>query len=174
MRKYIATIMMIVILLFSTITASAAADSAVILINPALGSTVYSNNLLISVKITQPRTIKVRVYEEKISGSRSSVNVNSLSSVNYSNLESVPVLTVPSFKTTNNLSFYTKQINDVSPGLYRIRIDTLDSSGDITHTTNSYVIVKSKSAAADAKIFETPQSGTIQFLQNVIKTLFGN
>jgi len=154
-KKFVIAIVVSLVMLFSTVIASAAPDSAVILINPVSNSTVYSNNLLISVKITQPKTIKVRVYEENTSNS-------------------TPVLNGANFTTTNNLSFYTKQINNVSPGLYRIRIDTIDSTGTVTHTSTSYVAVKERSAAADAKVFEAPQSGTLQFLQNVIKTIFGN
>lgn len=179
MRKLLVVLTIVLSMLFSTTVASAASDPNVILINPAFNSTVYSNNLLISVKLSQPRTIKVSVYEEKqvVNGTLSAVNVSTLTtsngSINNASFTSVPV-TAATFTSKNNLSFYTKQVNNLKPGLYRIQIDTLDGSESVTYTSNSYVAVKEKAEEAEAKIFDTPQSGTMQFLQNLLKTIFGD
>lgn len=177
MRKLITVLIVVLSLLCSPIVASAANDPNVTLVNPVSNSAVFSSNLLISVKLTQPKTIKVAVYEEKqmANGTWSAVNVNTLTtsngSINNTSFKSFPI-TAEQFTSNNNLSFYTKQVNNLKPGLYRIRIDTLDSAGKATHTTNSYVAVKEKTE--DEKIFETPQSGTMQFLQNLLKTIFGS
>lgn len=178
MRKMITVLIIVLSMLCSTVFASAAGDPNVTLVNPVSNSTVYSTNLLISVKLTQPKTIKVSVYEEKqmVNGTWSAVNVNTLTtsngSINNTNLKSVPLKAFPAYSSSNNLSFYTQQVNNLKPGLYRIQIDTLDSAGKKTNTNNSYVVVKEK--AEEEKIFETPQSGTMQFLQNLLKTIFGN
>lgn len=180
MRKIVVMLMVAISILFSTVPANAAADPNVMLVNPAPLSTVYSNNLLISVKLTQPKKIKVTVYEEKqiVNGTPTAVNVNTLTvsngSVNASNLKSYIIGAPAEFVSTNNLSFFTKQVNGLKPGLYRITIDTIDSSGEVLYTNNSYFAVKEKTEAADTKIFETPQSGTMQFLQNLLKTIFGD
>ena len=180
MRKLIVVLTVVLSLLCSTIVASAATDHNVILVNPKSNSTVHSNNLLISVKLTQPKSIKVSVFEEKqvVNGTLSAVNVNTLTtsngSINNASFTPVAVGVPAKFESKNNLSFYTKQINGLKPGLYRIRIDTLDTSGKEIFTRNSYVVVKEKSEEAEAKIFETPQSGTMQFLQNLLKTIFGD
>lgn len=179
MKKYIIAFVIILSMLCSTIFASAVPDSAVVLVNPVSNSTIHSNNLLISVKVTEPKTIKVKVFEEKqtANGTLSAVNVAvSIAAMNKSNLESALVTTPASFTCTNNLSFYTKQISNLNQGLYRIQIETVDSTGKVLYTNNSYVIVKDKEPIANenSKIFETPQSGTLQFFQNVLKTIFGN
>jgi len=179
MRKFIIVLTVVLSLLCSTVVASAATDPNVVLVNPKANSAVTSNNLLISVKITQPKTIKVSVFEEKqvVNGTLSAVNINALTtsngSVNTTSFTPVSVMDPAKFECKNNLSFYTKQIN-VKPGLYLIRIDTLDADGKATYTNNSYVVVKEKTQEAEAKIFETPQSGTMQFLQNLLKNIFGD
>ncbi|MDD2190854.1 MAG: hypothetical protein PHV71_05040 [Eubacteriales bacterium] len=170
----------IIALLCSTVSSSAAGDPSVVLVNPTSNSTVYSNNILISIKVTQPKAIRISVFEEKqiVNGTLSAVNINTLSTsnggLNTTNLNSQPVGIPVEFVSKNNLSFYTKQINGLKPGLYRIRIDTIDSAGNKTYTSNSYVAVKEKTEEADAKIFDAPQSGTMQFLQNLLKNIFGD
>ena len=62
--KFIA-IMLVVMMMFSTVFASAASDPAVTIVSPAVESVVNSDSLLISIKITKPETIKVSVFEEK-------------------------------------------------------------------------------------------------------------
>lgn len=181
MKKFVVVLMVVLSILFSTVTANAAADPSVMLVNPAPLSTVYSNNLLISVKLTQPRKIKVTLYEQKqiVNGTPTAVNISSLTvsngSVNSANLQPYLYGTPGEFVSTNNLSFYTKQVNGLKPGLYQIKIDTLDATtGAQLYTSSSYFAVKEKTEEADTKIFETPQSGTMQFLQNLLKTIFGD
>src|SRR5665647_3602960 len=65
MRKYIIAVLLIVMMLLSTVVSFAASDPTVTIVNPIASSTVYSTNLLISVKVTQPKTIRVTVTEEK-------------------------------------------------------------------------------------------------------------
>ncbi|MEL7654862.1 MAG: hypothetical protein AAGU75_03020 [Bacillota bacterium] len=179
MRKLMMVLIVVLSMVCSTVFSSAAGDPAVILVNPVSYSTVYSNNLLISVKLTEPKTIRVTVYEEKqiVNGTYSAVNVNTLTTsngtINTANFKSTSVTSPDKFVSKNNLSFYTKQINGLSPGLYRIRIETLDGD-NVTSTKNSYVVVKEKTTDTDSKIFDTPQSGTMQFLQNLLKTIFGD
>ena len=164
MKKYIITLVIILTMMCSTVFAN---------------STIYSNNLLISVKMTQPKSITVKVYEEKqmVNGSLSSININTLAnsktSMNKSSFTPV-LITTENFSSTKNLSFYTRQINDVNPGLYLIEIDTKDANGKVIYSNNSYFAVKEKAAAVEPNIFETPQSGTLQFLQGLLKTIFGN
>jgi len=181
MKRRISIILVLVIALFCTpFVSSAAGDPSVILVNPASNSTAYSNNILLSIKITQPKTIKVSFFEEKqmTNGTMSSVNINALAtsngSVNSANFISQQIGLPSTFTSGNNLSFYTKQINGLKPGLYRIRIDTIDNSGNRTHSSDSYVAVKEKAEEADANIFNARQSGTMQFLQNLLKNIFGN
>jgi len=181
MRKQMMVLIVVLSVLCSTVFSFAASDPAVVLVNPASNSTVYSNSLLISVKLTEPKIIRVGVYEEKqiVNGTLSAVNVNALTTsngtINSSSFESVPVIAQEKFTCSNNLSFYTKKVNGLTPGLYKIKIDTMDAAGaKVLYTKISYVAVKEKEAETDSKIFETQQSGTMQFLQNLLKTIFGD
>lgn len=185
MRKYLIALVVILSMLCSTVITSAAPDPAVVLVNPVSNSSVYSNNVLISIKVTQPKIIRVRVFEEKqmVNGTLSAVTVNmnsaatiNNSDINKTNYTSIPVTTAASFTCSNNLSFYTKQINGLNQGLYRIQIDTVDATGKILYSNSSYVSVKEKESevGVESKIFETPQSGTLQFFQNLLKTIFSN
>jgi hypothetical protein len=178
MKKLITVLTIVLTLLCSTVFSFAAEDPNVMLVNPASYSNVYSNNLLISVKITQPKTIRVSFYEEMqmVSGTLAAVNIttqttgSSLSSSGFYDVAE----TSGTFTSTNNLSFYTKQVNNLSPGLYKIQIDTLDSSNKVIYSTSSYVSVKEKTVTSEEKILDSPQSGTMQFLQNLLKTIFGD
>jgi len=178
MRKLIVALTIVLTLLCSTVFASAASDPNVVLVNPKVNGTVFSNTLLISVKITQPKAIRVSVFEEKqiVNGTLSAVNINMLNTssgaMNTASFTPVPAMDPAKFVSKNALSFYTKQIN-VKPGLYLIQIETLED-GKTVYTNNSYVVVKEKTEEAEAKVFETQQSGTMQFLQNLLKTIFGD
>jgi hypothetical protein len=179
MKKLIIVLTVVFTLLCSTMISSAAEDPSVVLVNPGPNSTVYSSNLLISVKLTEPRTIKVKVYEEQqmVNGTLAAINLNTLTTangtINAEGFTSVVVSAPDPFTSNNNLSFYTKQVS-LKPGLYKIQIDTLDAEGKAIYSDSSYVIVKEKPAVSEEKIFETPQSGTMQFLQNLLKTIFGD
>lgn len=179
MRKLMMVLIVVLSMVCSSVFSFAANDPNVILVNPKDKSTVTSNSLLISIKLTEPKNIRVGVYEEQqnVNGTWSAVNVSSLTTssgtINGDNLKPVAVTTPAKFTSTNNLSFYTKQVNGLSPGLYLIKIDTLDGAGKILYTKNSYVLVKEKEET-DSKVFETNQSGTMQFLQNLLKSIFGD
>lgn len=180
MKKLIAAMTVILVLLFSTVFSSAAEDPSVVLVNPVSNSTIYSSNLLISVKLTQPKTIKVSVFVAKqiVNGTTSAVSVSSISvtqaALNSANYTDTPVMEPVQFVSTNNLSFYTKQVNDLKPGLYKVQVDTLDGAGKAVYTSSSYVAIKEKVETAEAKIIDTPQTGTMQFLQNLLQTIFGD
>lgn len=159
MKKMVTVLTVVLVLLCSTVFSSAAANPNVVLVNPAANSVVYSSNLLISVKLTQPITIRVTVYEDK--------------TLNDSSFTPVLAHAFPAFSSNNNLSFYTQQVNGLKPGLYKIQVDTLDAAGKPVYTNSSQVIIREKTEA-DTKILDTPQSGTMQFLQNLLQTIFGS
>lgn len=176
MRKYIFILVTILSLLCSTTFAFAAPDPAVTIVNPVSQSTITASNLLISVKVTQARTIKISMFEEQelVNGKYVSIDLNKASNgaaPKKENIKSVSVIKPAVFNTTNSLMFCTKQVDGVKPGLYKVRVDTLDSAGRVKYTTENYVGVKTKE---EANIFESEQSGTFQFLQNILKSIFGS
>lgn len=175
MRKYFIPMVVVFVMMFTTTFAFAATDPNVTIVSPVSQSTITANNLLISVKLTQPKTsIRVNVYERKemVGGVLKSINLDTLSETNIPDLEElkpVAVMTTAAFTCTNNLSFYTKQI-DIKPGIYEVRVETVDSAGKVKYTSYSYVGVKENKE--NSELFETEQSGTFQFLQNVLKSIF--
>src|SRR5665647_1742069 len=78
MKKYLFAIILVMVMLISTSIAFADTDPNVIVVNPEQYGTIYSDSLLVSVKILEPKIIKVAFYEEKQlkNGVAVSINVN--------------------------------------------------------------------------------------------------
>jgi len=184
MRKYMIAVLLIVMMLLSTLVSFAASDPAVIVVNPTASSTIYSTNLLISVKVTQPKTIRVKVMEEKkkINDIYYSTTIDEIQKAELareagkpaSTFVSIPVGVADTYVSQNYLSFYTKRFEKVTPGTYRIRVETL-LNGQVVYSSESLVMMKEKVVeTTDANIFSSSQSGATQFLQNLLKSIFGN
>jgi len=177
MKKIIMIFIVIFTLFGTTILASAASDPAVVIVSPVHKSEINANSLLISVKVTQPKTIKVKVFEEK---QKVNDELKPILAADWKKadgkIKSQPVEFIPSedFVCNNTLSFYTKQLNEVKAGTYRIQVDTINSEGKALNTSYSLIIVSDKEDKESTKIFETSQSGTLQFLQNILKSIFGD
>ncbi len=181
MKKVTMAVVIALVMMFSSLFAYADTDANVVVVNPGQYSTVYSDNLLISVKILEPKTIRVSFYEElEVRNDVAvTVNVNNINSTEdllaIADLTSVLMCDRDYFDCTNYLSFYTKSMSDLAPGLYRVRVDTLDSYGYVAYTTNTYVIIKDKSLEeADASVFLDTEPTTLQRLQNFFTNIFGN
>ncbi len=180
MKKITLVFMVLLLILCTTTSAFAAVDPAVIIVNPVHQSTTTSSNILISVKVTQPKIIKITLFEDKevINGVSSSIDLNQVAQGKVPKKENIQTLQsgamLPAtFTTTNNLTFCTKQVNGIKPGLYRLRVDTLDGAGKVIYSRESTFGVKTK-VESDEKLFENQQSGTFQFLQNILKSIFGS
>lgn len=186
MTKRIAAIIIVLVMVFGTCNAFAAADPSVSIVNPSNTSTVYSDNLLVSVKVTKPATIRVSVYQVMKAatvegGSPTAISVDTYEknlkadAANKLSLTRVSVTDPVTETYTANLSFYTKKLESITPGVYIIKAETLDSAGKILYSSESYVGVKAKDQeASDKDIFETEQSGTMQFFKTILKGIFGN
>ncbi|MDO4553366.1 MAG: hypothetical protein Q4C22_07510 [Bacillota bacterium] len=177
MKKLVVALVLIVSLFCSTTLAFGAADPSVTIVNPVSNSTVYADNLLISIKVTATKTIKITVYEEKLlnaDGSVSSLDtLDAINEVDADSLRHAVVMPTETFLSNGSLSFYTKQVNSVTPGLYKIRAVTVDSGGKTLYSSDTYVVVRAPSEA-QAVVFESQQSGVLSFLQNFLKNIFGN
>ena len=177
-------VLLIVMMLLSTLVSFAAPDPNVLIVNPTASSTIYSTNLLISVKVSQPKTIRVNVTEEKkkINDSYYATTIDEILKAELAReagkpaatFVSIPVEEADTYVSQNYLSFYTKRFEKVTPGTYRIRVETL-VNGQVVYSSESLVMMKEKLAeTTDAKIFISTQSGATQFLQNLLKSIFGN
>lgn len=177
-KNAIAFILIITMLFCCSGTAFAATDPDVTIVNPVNANSVTSANLLISVKMTQPKTIRVSASEVRrtVEGGSAALNEGDMKAIldgtyaDSSLLTYSTVLEAETFTSTNNLSFYTKKIEGISPGVYLIRVETI-SQDKATHSRRSYVTVKSK-AEEESGVFDSSQTGTATFLQNLLKSIF--
>ncbi len=179
MKKMIMAFVLVFVLLCGTLVAFAGgADPSVTIVSPSHESTVYSDSLLVSIKVTEAKTYSITLYEEKeklADGSLVPLNLESLADLDAQKLANVALGESETFVSSNNLSFYTKKVSDVKPGVYRVKIDSLNSAGQTDYTTNSYFIVKDKSEKPAEEIFaETQQTGLLKSLQTFLKNIFSN
>ncbi len=177
MKKVIMALVLVLTLLCGSCFVCAASDPAVTVVNPQGNSTVYADNILISVKVTATRVLKITVFEEKLlneDGSLSSLDsLEALGQVTAGSLRHVVVSPAETFYSNGNLSFYTKELKGITPGIYKLRVTTLDENGRTQYLQECYVVVRPPSEAK-ALSFQSEQSGVLSFLQSFLKNIFGN
>jgi hypothetical protein len=86
----------------------------------------------------------------------------------------VSIITPQTFTGTGSLQFYNKQLSEVTPGLYRIKVETLGIEGTVTASSSTRVVVMPAESTTGSAIFQTQQSGAFQWVQNLLKSIFGN
>jgi len=173
MRKVIVVLFVATLLIMSTtVGVFAAADPSVTVVSP--GASVTGNSLLISIKMTAPKTIKVFVYEEKLKSGNQLKSIDPLNTnvdkVNPDDIRSVSIIKPLTYKNTSSLKFFNKKIENVGEGLYRICVATLDAKGNIVATSNVRAVMLSKSTSA-TDIFQD-NGGLLKWVQNFIKNIF--
>jgi len=169
------------------------------IVSPVNNSVSVSDSLLVSVKLTNPGTAKITVYEQKemhtqilatgtaLDGtyatyaavSYSSFDTTSFAATDFASnpaldsLVSRVYINPVSYTSTENIGFYTKQLTDVKPGIYKIEVKVLGEDGETISTVSSLVAVKEKPAEEKpAQVFEQKPSGALKILQNLLKSLF--
>ncbi len=177
----------------STDKAYGAEDPAVTVVNPLHNATVYANSILISIKLTAPETIKINVYKQVKHDSAG--NPVTLSFTEWDKVQeelkaiqagssaaaspSIQVLQgwvteTVTFTSTSDLAFFTKKVENLSTGVYKIKIDTIDAEDKAIYTKEQIVFVKEKAAQpVKPSVFKNSQPGTVSFLQNLLKSIFG-
>ena len=167
-----------------------AADAAAI-VSPAANSIVYTDSLLVSVKVTELKTIRVSVYAEKVVSGDKLVNAD-VSKFTEADLKAAAgsaaytdVLLGEAAEYTNTveIGFYTKQIS-VTPGLYKIKAETLETVMEwpedatepvekviVTETKTSLVAVKKK-PEEKKQVFQNSSTGAVTFIRKILKGLF--
>lgn len=178
MRKALVFILLISMMALNLGFVFAASDPDVTIVSP--GQSVSGNSLLVSVKLTAPKTIKVSVYEEKekVGDKLVSVNTSGLRPKDLSgrSFSSVAIMKSETFTSTGKLQFYNKQFNNINPGIYRIKVDVLDRNSAVIDSSSLRTIVAAKENEASKanEIFQPQQTGALQWVQNFIKSLFKN
>ncbi|MDX9888249.1 MAG: hypothetical protein RBS51_03175 [Anaerovoracaceae bacterium] len=170
-----------------------AEDPAVTVVNPINNTTVYANSILISIKLTAPETIKINLYKQvkndaagnpvplsfgewdKIQDELKAIASGSAvtTSPSIQVLQGWVMETV-TFTSTGDLAFFTKKVENLGSGVYKIKIDTLDKDEKIIYSQDQIVFVKEKTAQPiKPSVFENSQPGTVSFLQNLLRSIFG-
>ena len=170
-----------------------AEDPAVTVVNPINNTTVYANSILISIKLTAPETIKINLYKQvkndaagnpvplsfgewdKIQDELKAIASGSAvtTSPSIQVLQGWVMETV-TFTSTGDLAFFTKKVENLGSGVYKIKIDTLDKDEKIIYSQDQIVFVKEKAAQpVKPSVFENSQPGTVSFLQNLLRSIFG-
>ena len=200
----------IAIVLSLIMLASVSAFAAASIISPVRNSIVYSDSLLVSVKVSDAENVRISVYEKKDS---KQVEVKNDKGVTEKKTQYFPVdvkdfteddialiaagklvdekgeavllstgekvkrytdfsyCEAETFKNETGISFYTRQIPDVTPGLYRIKIELLDSEGLVKSVSSNIVAVKDKELAPQDDVL-SGQQNAVTVIQNLIKYIF--
>jgi hypothetical protein len=157
----------------------AAPDPAVTLVNPSENEPIVTNNFLISVKVTQVgKLLNVSAYElqRKTDDGWALVQTEELEEYDKKAEDEkrlIPIMETESFESKGAVSFFTYKVEDIAPGVYMIRIDTVDADGAVLFGKEYRILVKERTEE-ESKVFETPKSGTSQFIQNLLNKLFKN
>lgn len=178
------------ILLFSACFAFA---ETVTIVSPSVNSVVYADNILLSVKLTKPVTVRISVIEERTATEDDDTTLPvDVSKFTAETLETVledneyveqTVGEVAEFINDKEIGFYTKQIK-LEPGLYKIQVETIEKSKKISddgketeevkvlETISSFVAVKAKPNDAKTPLFSTASTGALSYVIKFLRSLF--
>lgn len=143
-------------LLCSTVTTAFAAsglsdDPALSIISPTKNAVMQTGKVLISVKMTAPRTIKMSFYEVKSSDNKK-------------------LVTSETYSSDKSLSYYTRQMTGLGPGVYCINVSTL-SNGKAIYSSELYIKVEKKTAdSVKVDVFNS-QNTSSSFWSALLKKL---
>lgn len=172
LRRGIAFVMLMLILVFGMTGTvfGAEADPNVTIVNPVADTPVDSTSLLISVKITKPETVRVSVLKENVTMQAITAPDGTVSEAKIVSWNSV--FTSDNFTSTSSLSFYTKKLENVALGNYIVRVDTIGADNKVIYQTTRSVSVVEPTVA---EVFSSgSNSGVSNFLQSLLKSIFGN
>ena len=185
-RRIVSLILVFAILSTGIVFADAAA-----IVSPAANSIVYTDSLLVSVKVTELKTIRVSVYAEKVVSGDKLVNAD-VSKFTEADLKAaagsgkytdVLLGEAATYTNTVEIGFYTKQIA-VTPGLYKVKAETLETVMEwpegatepvekiiVTETKSSLVAVKKKPVEEKPQVFQNNSTGAVTFIRKILKGL---
>lgn len=157
-RTYLFIIFTVVICMFASSVPTFAAshltdDPNVTIISPGNNAVVKAGQVLVSVKLTAPETIKMSFYSVG-DGDRK-------------------LITSETYSSNKSLSYYTRQLSDLDAGVYCINVSTLNASGTAIYSTEVYINVKKHSASSfQIDVFNSKET-TDSFWKYLLKKLLG-
>ncbi|MBQ2094958.1 MAG: hypothetical protein II474_03555 [Firmicutes bacterium] len=179
------------ILVFAMLSTGIVFADAAAIVSPAANSIVYTDSLLVSVKVTELKTIRVSVYAERVVSGDKLVNAD-VSKFTEADLKAaagsgkytdVLLGEAATYTNTVEIGFYTKQIA-VTPGLYKVKAETLETVMEwpegatepvekiiVTETKSSLVAVKKKPVEEKPQVFQNNSTGAVTFIRKILKGL---
>ena len=179
------------ILVFAMLATSFVFADAAAIVSPAANSIVYTDSLLVSVKVTELKTIRVSVYAEKVVSGDKLENAD-VSTFTEADLKAaagsgkytdVLLGEAATYTNTVEIGFYTKQIS-VTPGLYKVKAETLETVMEwpegatepvekviVIETKSSLVAVKKKPVEEKPQVFQNNSTGAVTFIRKILKGL---
>ena len=128
-------------------------DPALTIVSPTKNSVMKTGNVLVSVKMTAPRSINMSLYKVYKNETRALVK-----SENYS--------------SDKNLSYYTRQLTNLEDGVYSVKVSTM-SGGKAIYCSELYISVEKKSAdSVKVDVFNSRNTST-SFWSSLLKKLLG-
>ena len=155
-------------------------DPAVTLISPPETEAIVADNLLISIKVTQPgKILKISAGALQVKSGDVFVAAKAGELEDYHNKKDdekqvVSVLETKTFESKGFVSFFTHRIEEITPGIYAITVHTVNSSGEVVYGKTAYVQVREKTKEDEKVLFDSLKPGPSLFLQNLLSKIFKN
>ncbi len=129
-------------------------DPNVVIVSPTKNQVMTSGKVLVSVKLTAPKTIKMSFYKVDSASDKTLIKAETYSS-------------------DKKLSYYTRQLTGLEPGVYCVNISTLNSSDKAIYSSEIYVKVQKKTSdTVKVDVFNS-QNTSNTFWSSLLKKLLG-
>lgn len=156
-RRVLIALTVIICLIFTTLPAFAATslprDPNITIVSPTRDAVMKTGTVLVSVKMTAPKSIKMSLYEEKTSSRK--------------------LIKTERYSSSKSLSYYTRQLTGLDPGVYCINISTLNSAGNAIYASEIYVKVQKKTSdSVKVDVFNS-QNSSSSLWASLLKKLLG-
>lgn len=76
------------------------------------------------------------------------------------------------FSNNSSAAVYTKTFSEMSPGLYRVRVERFAPDGSVKSTSSLLFALKEKEAEEKKDVLGPSQGGAVQAIQNLLRSLF--
>lgn len=172
-KKIISVIMAVLLTVFSYSAVFAMETNTYNIINPQTASdgVTYSDNLFISVKVAENTRMRFTLHFYPNCTQASTLNDVPAAAFTVREQKGL----TETFNGSDHISFYTRQVKNIEPGLYSLKIEVLDDNKNILSGETRYFLVKPNAAKmANSSIYESAPSGKVLFFQSVFKSLFGS
>ena len=181
MKKLFATLFILAVISVCTSVAYAVdKDPAVTLISPPEKEAIVADNLLISIKVTQPgRVLKISAGALQVKSGDIFVAVKAGELEDFDNKKDdekqiVPILETKTFESKGFVSFFTHRIEEITPGIYVITVNTVNSAGEVVYSKKANIQVREKTEEETKIVFDSLKPGPSLFLQNLLSKIFKN